>query len=250
MHSTLQRKVLREERMAKIFPNDSAQTVVTDLVHKARRSVYEADTDLYKNKVDPFSALIDSMLQGIPLSNWIKQEKVRQSQKTLQNCIGNFHQEIIASFADWNNLCTGNIVDVTNSEKKIVAEVKNKFNTTKGNHKIQIYRDIEAILTKPEYRGFTGYYVEVIPSGRGAKTIYDKQFTPPDNTKSGQRAVARDDIRVIDGRSFYKMVTGEEDALVQLYKSLPQMIRDALGKSKIKPEDEELFLELFNRAFT
>ncbi len=60
--------------MTVVFPNQAAQAVVTSLVHKAKQSVYEAKTNLYKNKVDPFSALIDSMLQGIPLSNWLTQE--------------------------------------------------------------------------------------------------------------------------------------------------------------------------------
>jgi hypothetical protein len=235
--------------MTRVFPNDAAQAVVSELVHKARQSVYEADTDLYKNKVDPFSALIDSMLQGIPLSSWVTQEKVRQSQKTLQNCIGNFHQSVIASFDGWEDLETGNIVDIRNKKRKIVAEVKNKFNTTKGNHKIQIYRDIEAILKQPEYKGFVGYYVEIIPSGRGLKTIYDKPFVPSDNTKKGQRATPREDIRLIDGRSFYKIVTGNEETLAQLYNSLPEMIRIALGNNKLKPEQEELFLQLFEKAF-
>jgi uncharacterized protein (DUF2461 family) len=124
------------------------------LVHKAKQSVYEADKDLYKNKVDPFSALIDSMLQGITLSKWVMQEKLRQNQKTLQNCIGSFHQSIIASFDRWEDLGTGQIIDIINKEHNIVAEIKNKYNTTKGNHKIQIYRDIKATLEKQEYKGF------------------------------------------------------------------------------------------------
>lgn len=235
--------------MTKIFPNNTAQDVVSKLINKAKQAVYETDTDIYKNKVDPFSALIDSMLQEIQLSDWIKQEKVRQSQKTLQNCIGNFHQSIIASFDGWEDLGTGKILDVQNKQRKIVAEIKNKFNTTKGNHKIQVYRDIKAKLDQAEYKDFIGYYVEIIPSGRGVRTIYDKPFVPSDNTK-GERAVARDDIRLVDGRSFYKIVTGEEDALAQLYQNLPEMIRNALGNDKITPEKETLFLQLFERAFT
>ncbi len=236
--------------MTLIFPNNAAQAVVTSLVHKARQSVYEAETDLYKNNVDPFSALIDSMLQGIPLSNWVMQEKVRQSQKTLQNCIGNFHQSVIASFDGWEDLGTGKIIDIRNKDRNIVAEIKNKYNTTKGNHKIQIYRDIKATLYQPDHNGFIGYYVEIIPSGRGAKTLYNKPFVPSDNTKNGERVIARDDIRVIDGRSFYKIVTGAEDALSQLYKALPEMIRKALNDSSIKPENETLFSELFEKAFS
>ena len=113
--------------MVRIFPNEAAQAVVGDLVRKAKQSVYDASPDLYKNKVDPFSALIDSMLQGIPLSNWIAQEKVRQSQKTLQNCIGDFHQSVIASFDGWEDLGTGQIIDIKNKKQKVVAEIKNKY---------------------------------------------------------------------------------------------------------------------------
>jgi hypothetical protein len=236
--------------LARIFPNEAAQAVVSDLVRKAKQSVYDASPDLYKNKVDPFSALIDSMLQGIPLSNWIAQEKVRQSQKTLQNCIGDFHQSVIASFDGWEDLGTGQIIDIRNKKQKVVAEIKNKYNTTKGNHKIQVYRDIKETLDREDHKGFIGYYVEIIPSGRGAKTLYDKPFVPSDNTNGGQRADARDDIRLIDGRSFYKIVTGVDDALSQLYKGLPEMIRTALNDSSITPENEDLFLEIFQKAFS
>lgn len=234
--------------MASVFPNDAAQAVVNELVQKTNQAVYKAANDIHKNKVDPFSALIDSMLQGIPLSSWVTQEKVRQNQKTLQNYIGLFHQSIIASFDGWEDLGTGKIIDIRNKQRTIVAEIKNKFNTTKGNHKIEIYREIKEVLEQPEHIGFIGYYVEIIPSGRGKATIYNKQFTPPDNLK-GQRADPRDDIRVIDGRSFYEIVTGDKNALAQLYHSLPTMIRNALGHTALQPEQEELFMQLFEKAF-
>jgi hypothetical protein len=235
-----------------IFPNAAVQALVTALVHQVTQSLPAKNTDLYKNKVDPFSALIDSMLQGIPLSRWLTQEKMRQTQKTLQNCIGSFHQSVIASFNGWDDLGTGNVVDIRNIKGKIIAEIKNKFNTTKGNHKIQIYRDLETELTKADYHGFCGYYVEIIPSGSGAKTIYNKPFVPSDNTKNGQRVVPREDIRLIDGRSFYQIVTGAENALAQLYEALPQMIRIALKSNQPNPEQDEaaLFLQLFQKAFS
>jgi hypothetical protein len=119
-----------------------------------------------------------------------------------------------------------------------------------SNHKIQVYRDIKETLDREDHKGFIGYYVEIIPSGRGAKTLYDKPFVPSDNTNGGQRADARDDIRLIDGRSFYKIVTGVDDALSQLYKGLPEMIRTALNDSSITPENEDLFLEIFQKAFS
>jgi len=236
--------------MAQIFPNQSAQAIVTELVQAICVNKIQSKVNLHKNKVDPFSALIDSMVQKIPLSNWLqKQETARQRQKALQNCIGKFHQDIISSFNDWNNLGTGEILDVVNKKTKIAAEIKNKYNTTKGNHKIQIYRDIEAFLNLKQYKNFTGYYVEIIPSGKGLKTVYNEKFTPTDNTKNGRRAISRDDIRIIDGRSFYEIATGQKDALLQLYTSLPEMIRNVSGISNMKPENEKLFSELFDKAF-
>lgn len=235
--------------MAKIFPSDSSQNIVNELIRKAKGSASDDRFNLYKNKIDPFSALIDSMLQGISLTDWLNQEKVRQSQKTLQNLIGDFHQSVIASLDGWENLGSGGIIDIRNEKLKIAAEIKNKYNTTKGSHKIQIYRDIETILKNPAYEGFTGYYVEIIPSGKGTKVLYDKRFVPSDNRKSTQPPVPRDDIRIIDGKSFYKIATGEEDALEQLYKSLPNMIRKALGDRGTTPEKEDLFIKLFEKAF-
>jgi hypothetical protein len=40
------------------------------------------------------------------------------------------------------------------------------------------------------------------------------------------------------------------DALYQLYKGLPEMIRRALNDGSIKPENEDLFSVLFEKVFT
>jgi len=48
---------------------------------------------------------------------------------------------------------------------KIIAEIKNKYNTTKGADKKTLYDNLElALLNK--YKGYTGYYVEIIPKGK------------------------------------------------------------------------------------
>lgn len=234
--------------MSILFPNPKIQQIIDGIVAKARATVLDAEKNIDKNKIDPFSALIDSMVQGVSLQIWLQQEKSRQSQKTLQNCIGEFHQHVIASFDGWEDLGTGNVADVRCKGKRVVAEVKNKFNTTKGNHKVQIYRDLEAVIAKPEYQGFTGYYVEIIPSGKGSKAVYDQPFTPSDNVTK-KRVAERADIRRIDGRSFYALVTGQHDALEQLYKSLPAMIRTSLKEEVLMPEADALFDALFQKAF-
>jgi hypothetical protein len=53
--------------------------------------------------------------------------------------------------------------------------------------------------------------VEIVPN----KARYDKPFTPSRN-KDATRCISKEDIRVIDGYSFYALATGEADALRNL----------------------------------
>lgn len=202
-----------------------------------------AEKKMHSNVVDPFSAFFDASMQGIPLNDWLELEKVRQIQKTLQNCIGDFHQGVLGNMNGWSNLETGNIVDIENEEREIIAEIKNKHNTTKGNHKISIYDELEAVLAM---RGedWVGYYVEIIPRG---KKVYDDPFTPSDH-KTQKNRPKNEKIRVIDGKSFYDLASGHDGALKELFLVLPNVISDIKG---IKFEDEyrDDFLKLFHMAY-
>lgn len=231
-----------------IFDRDKIKEVLKPIV----QSTYEAqqqEKDIYSNTLDCFSAVIDSSIRGLTLEEWKESEKQRQAQKTLQNKIGDFHQKVLGTLDGVEDLGVGGIVDVRNDGRQIIAEVKNKWNTTKGNHKKSIYDDIESVLDSHE--GYTGYYVEILPKNGKA---YDKPFSPSDNTDSSSR-VTRDDIRVIDGKSFYKIITGEEGALEELYSMLPELTSEILEENydiqrnadDVKGDD--VFPELFNKIF-
>jgi len=139
----------------------------------------------------------------------------------------------------------GHLIDVRNIERKIIAEIKNKYNTTKGSDKKALYDNLEFAL-KGDYAGYTGYYVEIIPRNCGT---YDKPFTPSDNKLKNKRA-EDENIRVIDGCSFYELATGDEYALQKLYKILPTVIREILGNNfTLDYRSESLFHELYSRAF-
>jgi len=163
----------------------------------------------------------------------------------MQNAIGDFHQEVLGSVHGWKNLGVGGGLDVENEEKNIIAEIKNKFNTTKGNHKVEIYDAIKSKLKMPKYAGYVGYYVEVIPR---SKKKYNKPFTPPDN-KTKKRRPVKNIIRVIDGVSFYEMATGRKNALQELFEVLPKVLVDKHRYKLSKQEIKEYF-ELFKIAFS
>jgi len=172
----------------------------------------QSKRDIFENTLDPFSAKIEILLNKIEPEIWTNQERIRKNQKTLQNKIGEFHQSIVGFFDGWDNLGQGQIADVINHERKIVAEIKNKYNTTKGNHKKTIYDDLK-LLIEDKYIGYSSYCVEILPKKQAS---YNKPFTPPDN-QTGLRRDANENIRLIDGFSWYELISGDKNFIVELY---------------------------------
>lgn len=221
---------------------DVLKALCQTVVEKLEISTKEIEKDLHSNIIDPFSAIFEASFQKIPLSEWIEKEKIRQVQKSFQNEIGVFHQKLLGSFKKWKDLGTGGVVDLVSSENKIIAEVKNKFNTTKGNHKIAIYDDFDNLL-KGDYKDYTAYYVAILTKKR-----FNNPFTPSDN-KVKQRRVTNEKIREIDGASFYELATGEKNAIEKLYKILPFILAEITNHKAEKIMKDPLFEELFKKAF-
>ncbi|MCK8136339.1 Eco47II family restriction endonuclease [Pseudoalteromonas sp. 2CM28B] len=226
--------------------------VVKSAIKESVLRVYDAhhsNLDLYRNTLDCFSSSIDSVVQGISLDEWMLQEKERQVQKTKQNAIGTLHEEVMGAIPGVDNLAVGNLIDIVSDKHRIVAEVKNKHNTTKGNHRVAVYHDLAQALDK--YPGFTGYYVEILPKGQKQ---YNKPFTPSDN-KAKKKLPKREDIRVIDGKSFYELLTGVEGALSELYSELPILVAEILNEkyeTKLtanKVTESEAFNYNFRKAY-
>jgi len=235
---------LPKKQLLPFINNENLYTHVRDVLNTAQHASDLAVKNLYSNVVDPFSAIFDALRQEITLIDWIEQETARQIQKTMQNALGDFHQAIIGSMNGWEDLSVGHVVDVRNIKRKIIAEIKNKHNTTKGSDKKSIYDNLNSQLIAGR-KGFTGYYVEIIPKGRKP---YNKAFTPSDNVTQKRRPV-NEGIRVIDGKSFYALASGHQEALKMLYTALPKVISDILGVDHRKVTKDDLFMELFNKAY-
>lgn len=193
--------------------------------------IYDAEcnykeSDLYKNTLDCFSSVLDCLSQGVSFEEWMRQEKARQIQKTKQNKIGDLHESILGTFKGVTKLNVGKIYDVHCPSKKIIAEIKNKHNTTKGNHKREIYNDLESVLNS--LSGYTAYYVEILPKNGKA---YNVPFTPPDN-RNQVSMKERSDIRIIDGKSFYSILTGDSNALANIYSMLPAIYAEVVMQNR------------------
>ncbi len=235
------------------FDRETLKNNITDSVVKAFKGRKE-NPDLYSNTLDCFSAVVDCVILNVSIDDWMDFESQRQTQKTLQNIMGKLHEKILMTSGNWESLGAGGVVDLVCHEKNIIAEIKNKHNTTKGNHKVAVYDDLNTRLLLPEFKGYTGYYVEVLPPPN--KTVYNIPFTPSDN-KTNQRRPKHESIRKIDGRSFYALVTGEEGALDQVYFNLAEIVLEILydkdlvdrSNSRVDLNSNSMTL-IFERAYS
>jgi hypothetical protein len=215
----------------------------------------KAQKDFYRNGVDPFSATFDAACNNMNIDEWIISERRRQSQKTLQNAIGHFHQRVLSNVDGWI-IPDENFIDLVNENQRIVVELKNKHNTVKKSDLKGVYDELqEAVMHKTSrYRGFTAYYITIIPSSH---QCFNRPFAPADNaTKTLKNENSL--IREMDGYSFYALATAYDTALADLYGVLPVIIKTVLAEQRFQqypqhqldalmndPQRHQLFVEAF-----
>jgi Eco47II restriction endonuclease len=229
--------------------DEELEKAVEHLLKVAGKAKVDVAKDINSNVVDPFSILFQMSGFNISSGTWKIGEMNRQAEKTLQNHVGEFHQKILGSVSGWNNLGVGQIVDLESFDKKVIAEIKNKHNTVTGGKLAGLYQDLESqVMPKnSKYKDYTAYYVMIIPK----KPIrFNEKFTPP-NKSTGSRCSDNNLIRKIDGSSFYTMVTGENDALSQLFDILPDVIEKICkDTTQYKFDDRKFARSFFDTAFT
>ena len=179
--------------------------LVVELLSKLNR--FESVNDFDSNVVDPFAAAIEATVFGHKNENeWRISELHRQKQKALMNQIGNLQQAIIGRLPGWKSFDAGfDMPDVVGSRgrQKIIAEVKNKYNTMNSNSAAETYDKLVDFLSRDEFKGYIGVVVQIVgPLPRG---VHWKPFAP------GKKRVERDDLIVMGGRPFYAIATDEHE---------------------------------------
>ena len=176
------------------------------LMDSARKAVEEADTRQVKNIVDPFLTLLKAKTFDISKQNELEKIQCMESGlRGLSNHVGVFHQQILGSVRGWRNHDAG--YDLESEEKKIVAEIKNKHNTMNQSNRNQVIADV-ATAIRQKGRGWCGYIVIVIPK----------------NAERFRREAGKTNVFEIDGASFYHEVTGEPNAIHDLFDYLADEI--------------------------
>lgn len=131
--------------------------IVSDVLDKAKDAKKSAASKFGRNVIDPFASLFEISGFDLGYNNWKTGETARQAQKTLQNHIGEFHQKILGSCTGWKDLQKGNVVDLVSGSNKIIAEIKNKYNTLSGGKLADLYHMFDSLVSLKSsiYKGYT-----------------------------------------------------------------------------------------------
>jgi hypothetical protein len=171
----------------------------------------------YSNKIDTFKLTFDSRFNEMDEKTLIKTEINRQIDKSINNSIGTFHEQILGGI---NGYEIGNLsgFDIKASNDTLFADIKNKHNTMNSSSAESLFQKLAGYADS--YKKSKCYWVQIL-----AKKSFNELWSGDINGKE----YSHSRVFKISGDQFYALLTGESDALFQLYKILPKAIEEYLS---------------------
>ncbi len=196
---------------------------------------YRFDINLYdfnNNLIDPIKLTFDSKVYRKSISSVIEAEVIRQLDKSNNNHIGYFHQNLFGIIGNgWEVLEKG--YDIVNRSKNIYVEMKNKHNTMNSSSSQKIYMNMQnTILNNP---AATCYLVEIIATN-SQNIVWETRV-------DGVR-LSNERIRRISIDKFYELVTGDSLSFKKLCEILPTIIEDVVDSIKVVKNSNSVLQEL------
>lgn len=186
-----------------------------------------------KNDIDAIKTIFDITVKQIGFDGWANKEMERQHDKTINNKIGEFHQELLGKVDGWVDLGIGDEteIDLKKEDNTVFIELKNKHNTMNSSSTKTCREKLENVIE--QYPDATAYWAYIISRKyRSENRVW--KYQGRENEK----------IRRISGDLLYEMITGDSNALEKVYEAIPKAIVDLLGEDyKLLPYDEKLMKE-------
>lgn len=172
--------------------------------------------DFNKNKVDIFKMLFDKKFNNLDDEDLIEKEISRQVDRTIVNAIGDFHENILNGVDGYSKVPAG--IDIKSDDNKVFIELKNKHNTVKGEDNKSIFTKLKGEIDKnPDSKA---YFARIL----------DKKSTNKQWRFSHKKTeYTNENVLIISGDQLYKIITGSDNSLFELYQNLPQAIDDFLA---------------------
>lgn len=192
-------------------------------------------SEFNKKRIDPVKMLFSYYSSGKDENAIIEAELLRQRDKTINNFIGFFHQDMFRYIEGWDVPETG--FDIINKKDKIFVELKNKFNTMNGASSAKTYMNMQNKILEDDEA--TCMLVEVISRA----------------TKDGPWVITFDDkkkshknIRRVSIDKLYQIATGDEDAFYKVMKLLPKTLDEISEGDKLQTVSNDLIEQIKERG--
>lgn len=185
----------------------------------------------YTNKIDTIKLTFDAKFNALDEEKIIQTEILRQIDKSINNSIGTFHEEILGGIVGYEKEKLSGF-DVKAHDDTLFADIKNKHNTMNSSAAESLFQKLA--FYADTYKAAKCYWVQIL-----AKSSFEEKWFGEINGKE----YSHSRVYKISGDRFYALLTGQEDALFQLYKKLPTAIDDflsSLKKAGAKSEDSAL----------
>jgi hypothetical protein len=182
---------------------------------KAKQNITKSS--FYNNKVDTIKLTFDSKFNNIDEESLIQAEILRQIDKSINNSIGTFHEQILGGIDGYE---VGNLsgFDIKATNETLFADIKNKHNTMNSSSAEALFQKLARYADN--YKKAKCYWVQIL-----AKNSFNELWKGEINGKE----YSHSRVFKISGDQFYSLLSRQDDALFQLYKILPIAINDYLN---------------------
>lgn len=204
------------------FITDAHLLTCIDNLHKsylkAKNNI--SKSSFYSNKVDTIKLTFDSKFNNIDEESLIQSEVIRQIDKSINNSIGTFHEQILGGIKGYE---VGNLsgFDIKALDETLFADIKNKHNTMNSSSAEALFQKLARYADT--YKKAKCYWVQILAKG---------SFTELWKGEINGKEYSHSRVYKISGDQFYALLSGQENALFQLYKALPIAIKDYLNSNE------------------
>lgn len=174
----------------------------------------------FNNKIDVFKLTFDTKFNYLDEKNVIETEILRQIDKSINNSIGIFHEQILGGIKGYERGSLSGF-DIKSNDDSLFADIKNKHNTLNSSAAESLFQKLATYADR--YKQANCYWVQILAKG----SFNEKWFGEINGKEYSHSRVFK-----ISGDKFYELLSGSETAFVDLYKALPIAIQDFLENQK------------------
>lgn len=204
--------------------NEDVFNHVKATVLQYRRSINLREFN--QNIIDPIKLTFDAKIYGQTMQQTIESECIRQIDKTNNNRIGYFHQNMFRYAGNgWVVPENGDFggFDVLNDERHIYVEMKNKHNTMNAASASDTYIKMQSKILHDDQA--TCMLVETIAK-RSQNIVWEISI----NENGRRQRYSHERIRRVSMDKFYNIVFDDNNAFFKLCKALPVILDDVIAE--------------------